>query len=410
MPPNDVTGGLRGRLVDVIPREQSGAETAERYEYQLHWALRELLRRHRAGQNYCLLLEYFDDVVMLDDDVDPQHADFYQVKTKRSGHWTVSDLTRRGRKDGTELSAIGKMYAHRIDFPGESIALHFMSNVPMKVKLADGTSADAQPSVHCRDLPADTTKRLTQAVRKDHGLADDAPVDLTEITAFLFCEFGPTAAPTHVLGELETFLDALFPLRKVRTTAVYQAVLAELRRRNNCRTRPASFGALIELHGMSRQEFERLMQAVGAHDDPAEDWRSIEAMMQTEAWPIAEQMRVKTAWRRYVADRTNYEDRQLLRLRAAIRPEVDACQRRDDLTLRGMVHFLLAPIRRAPSLGAGYSLDYLTAVALAELMTNDPERHELPTVDSTPSANGRSNGPEEGSTADATRTDDRGHE
>jgi len=380
----------------VTPREQSGAETAERYEYQLHWAMRELLRRHQAGKNYCMLLEYFDDVVMLDDDVDPQHVDFYQVKTKRSGHWTITELTKRGGKDKSELSPIGKMYAHRLSFPDASIALHFLSNVPLKATLADGSSADAHSAVSCNALPQKDADRLANAVRTEHALGNDTAVDLREITAFLFCEFGPAAAQKHVVGELESFMEALFPHRKVRTTAVYRAILAELRRRNNCRERPASFATLIELHGMTRREFQGLMQKAGVHDDPVADWHAVATRITQESWPVAEQMRVSAAWRRYLAERTNHEDRQLQHFRTEVRRSVAACRARDDLTLRELVTEMLRPVRARPALTAGYTHDFQTAAVLAEFMTSYPEQDELSTTD-TPSA-----------TEDETRVDDSG--
>jgi hypothetical protein len=385
-PAGDTIRSLSDGLLGAIPREQSGAETAERYEYQLHWALRELLRRHASGKNYCVLLEYFDDVVMLDDDQDPQHADFVQVKTKRSGHWTITELMKRGGKEKTELSPIGKMYAHRLSFPGASIALHFLSNVPLKVTLADGTSADAHPAVRCRDLADKDVRRLTAAVRAEHGITEGAAVDVAEITAFLFCEFGPQAAASAVVGELDRFLEQLFPLRKVRTSAVYQAIVAELRRRNNCRVRPESFGALISLHGMSRREFDGLMERVGIHDDPEGDWQAVEARIVHEGWPVAEQVRVRNAWRRYIARRTDHTDRQLQRFRSEIRRAIRTCHDRDDLTLREMVHTILQPVMSTPTLVVGYPPELMAAAALAELMTSYPEQHELPPTDSPPPA------------------------
>ncbi len=374
------TLGIAELLVTVPPREHSGAEATERFEFQLHWAVTELLQRQREGKDYCILLEYHDDVVLLDAAAEPTHADFYQVKSKRSGHWKTAELVRPGGKEKTELSTIGKLYTHRINFPSASIGLHFVSNVPLGDPLADGSNPNNVRVVRCTDLAEAHRAKLVAAVRRDHELPDDSEIDLPDITAFLFCTFSPAGAKEHVLGELETFLEELFPERQIGPSPIYKTLLAELRRRNLCRDRPDSPSALIRLHGFTRSQFDELLRRAGVQDDTAAEWNSIDVHMVAADWPPAERFRVRSAWRQYVARRTAYSDHQLQQLRMDLQARASVAMRRDDLNLRGLVGMMLPPSADENVLRALYGSDFLTAAALAELVIASNAPIQLPSA------------------------------
>jgi hypothetical protein len=76
----------------AIPREAAGSRNSNRTDYQKDWALCHLLELHDTGQNYALVVERHDDVVVLDCPVDPERVDFYQLKTKDDGDWRLAKL------------------------------------------------------------------------------------------------------------------------------------------------------------------------------------------------------------------------------------------------------------------------------------------------------------------------------
>ena len=63
-------------------------------DFQKDWAVCQLLELHETGDDYALVVERHDDVVVLDSPTEPRRADFTQVKTKDSGNWTVTQLLR----------------------------------------------------------------------------------------------------------------------------------------------------------------------------------------------------------------------------------------------------------------------------------------------------------------------------
>ncbi len=103
---------LADALTSHPPRESSGARTSNRYDFQKNWALCKLLELYSDTSDFLMLLDYHEDVVVLDDESSPEKAYFYQIKTKKSGAWTIATLTRKPKgKDGFALPSIfDKLY------------------------------------------------------------------------------------------------------------------------------------------------------------------------------------------------------------------------------------------------------------------------------------------------------------
>ncbi|MBS3865275.1 DUF4297 domain-containing protein [Proteus mirabilis] len=76
-------------------RESAGASTFGKYNFQFHWALCEIIKKHKSKNEYALLIEYHEDVVIASS-LDPENAqfEFYQVKNQ-GATYTPSSLTKR---------------------------------------------------------------------------------------------------------------------------------------------------------------------------------------------------------------------------------------------------------------------------------------------------------------------------
>jgi hypothetical protein len=118
-------------LVKKKPRDASGSRSANRFSFQVHWALCELLKLHAGGQDYLLVLDLHEDVMVLNSERTPTRIDFNQIKTDDGDGWTLAALLkRRSGKTGKSLSILGKLYANRVTFGGVPGLLAFVSNAP----------------------------------------------------------------------------------------------------------------------------------------------------------------------------------------------------------------------------------------------------------------------------------------
>lgn len=124
---------LRTALVQE-PREKSGSRSANRFSFQHSWALCHLLVLHAKPEDYVLLLDHHEDVVVLDSAIDPTRVRAFQVKTKDKGNWTIGALLKRKtskKKASIGLpSILGKLYDAYQRFQSVD-GLHFVSNASL---------------------------------------------------------------------------------------------------------------------------------------------------------------------------------------------------------------------------------------------------------------------------------------
>ncbi|GAG02404.1 unnamed protein product, partial [marine sediment metagenome] len=75
---------LKTQLIQE-PRENAGSKSSNRFDYQKNWALCKLLELHLSGRDYILVLDFHEDILVLDSEVDPKEIEFYQIKTTQQG-------------------------------------------------------------------------------------------------------------------------------------------------------------------------------------------------------------------------------------------------------------------------------------------------------------------------------------
>ena len=88
------------------------------------------MKLHAGTSNYAVAFEFHDDVVSLDNADSPAAATFYQLKTKKTGNWTLKQIAYRksGAKGSKEPSFAGKMFENVKRFESAVGALFFVSN------------------------------------------------------------------------------------------------------------------------------------------------------------------------------------------------------------------------------------------------------------------------------------------
>jgi hypothetical protein len=114
-------------------RERSGSIASNRFDYQKDWSLCKLLQIHESGKSYVLIFEHDEDLIILDSENTPKKIDFYQIKTRNSGEWRVSDLIRSDKKSNS--SFLGKLYSNKIKYGLQTGSLNFISNSKFNIEL-----------------------------------------------------------------------------------------------------------------------------------------------------------------------------------------------------------------------------------------------------------------------------------
>ena len=360
---------LLDQIVQVRPREVSGSSSSNRSDYQQSWAVCLLLKLHRTGQDYLVLFDYHDDVVVLDSSSNPTAMDFYQVKTKKTGNWTATLLLKRekGANDKLLNSISGKMYSNKIAFPAAAKTLNFISNAQFSIKHKDNpNSPTVVAGFELAELCRETLTEFSKTIQAEHELDYSPLCDI--ITKFSTDPLSLEAHVTHAAGELANYLNGIKPDGKFATASGQRAIATAIARKTNHERTPATKDELLEAKGITRAEFEEMLSTIVSHEDERERWQDIRHTLTTEQQPFGDIHRWQIEWKKYAVERMDFSNTVLMAVQRAMKNIIlDSRQENPSRTLRELVVDCLqrfdTKTQHAPT---PFSRDYLTAVILFE--------------------------------------------
>lgn len=305
---------LSDLFAQVPPRESSGSLTSDRFEYQKDWSLVLLLQLHLSGNDYLLVLDMHEDVVVFDSSSDPQSARFYQVKTlhgEGQKAWTTAALIRQKKaKKGLKNSILGKLYSNKQKFATYAERLAVVSNAPFSIKLETGKKATiANKSISYIQIHASDRKTIEGALEKELNLTG-AP----QLTDLLFLEVSDLHIEQHaqhVRGKLNDFLESLTPQCATLPGTIYRLLIDEIRVKNDTTVQSGNFSELAKLKGISKEDFQKILDRAGVNSDPKKIWDKIEMSLNSGAVPVGVIVKLKLAFFQVRTDRMSKQSPSL---------------------------------------------------------------------------------------------------
>lgn len=214
--------GAEPKLEDVLSlfKDHSGDESGglhaiRGFTFQVWQAVLETLKAHATGKDYAVVLEWQQDIAILDASDKPTKIRFVQLKKNESSHhWTLHALLTAGPDDSSteqaasaaaepaapatpaptvggkkksaapKQSILAKLYFHRLRFAGAvPTELVFASNAPFYVA-ADDTPDSEQTfdKVVLADLPTAPMEKLSAALRKQLSVPVAEDLALADFT------------------------------------------------------------------------------------------------------------------------------------------------------------------------------------------------------------------------------------
>lgn len=320
-----MAAGLREELLAHRPRETSGSSASNRFAYQRNWTLCHLLALHQTDQQYLILLEFHDDLIVIDEASTPEAVEFFQVKTRGEGHWGQRDLTRvkgktkkagRGGKPAaappsvavSARSIIGKLMEHCIRFRDclpQVKALTLVSNANFNLALEQPPPSNTRSEFCLSELEEGVLKQLEQTINIELGTKDKLPWERVKVRV---TPLSLLDHETHALGLLTKFLGQRNPDVAVPPVPLFKALTGELALRGNCEWQPSSFDELKDKKGISRADFEGFLRLAEEQPRPKDLLKSALAQLQQEGHSYRELTELEEAWRRYDLLITNQAD------------------------------------------------------------------------------------------------------
>ncbi len=314
---------LQQDLILNKPREVSGSSSSNRFQFQKDWAICKLIEMQLSNEEYVVIMDFHDDVLIIDSDVNPQLAKFYQLKTKADGHWTLQNLI-ACKKDSN--SFIGKLYYNKLAFPNSQVELNFVSNAHYKVNIKGEESPDA--SLRFRDicinlLDNKSQEKIANQIVKEFALTDEP--SLKNIIYLRVTELSINSRETYTKGKLSEFFDRIDTESKVNPVVAYRMLSSEIGKRNDYEWQIQSFEEMLTYKGITKSEFARIINELISHSQVYSDWNNIESNLLNCGIGIKEIKVLKSNWRAYEIDRMKTENVLLGTIRQRIIELIKSC-------------------------------------------------------------------------------------
>lgn len=206
-----MTLGVQPSLFDVASLfkdyrgdENGGIHAIRGFSFQVWQAVLEVLGAHATGKDYAVVMEWQQDIALLDSSVSPTKVTFKQLKkNESSAHWTLSALLtaqeeksqsssadkskaqqpkRKSTRSAGQVSVLAKLYFHRRRF-GQlaQTQLAFASNAPLYIETGDGTKQSFARTVFSA-LPEEARNKVNAALRNQLDIPECEAIDLDCVT------------------------------------------------------------------------------------------------------------------------------------------------------------------------------------------------------------------------------------
>jgi len=357
--------GIRHTLLKEPQREKGGKLAVERFEYQAAWGLSRILQLYKSGADFGIAFEFHDDVLELDNMQSPMKVIFFQVKTQKTGTWTLAkisapsggngDKTREKSSEspkGSNLSYAGKMYDNYKRFPNHTDRLVFVTN-----QMCSGLEAGH-----------DETKFDTAAAAKIEAFRErlkeqdpDFKAEHSKLFHFCCSTMNLASFSETIMGAVQKFVIEQTGMTETSTYAFALMLLEECRQRERINVDFTSFATMSDSF-VTRKLIDDRLDEFKKKRHEAVEWTEI-------APHIANSLRrrdIGAAWKLYAIDRRSRYGPGPQRFRKAVR-EVATTHISGARDLLTEIDAALHDVRKLAALwDATVSDDYLRAVILYE--------------------------------------------
>ena len=353
-----------------------------------------------------LILEFHDDVLVLDREVDPIEVEFFQVKTRKDGHWSKQDLLkaakpsikRKTKKMGTNggdvevpprcsdpppRSILGKLLEHCRHFLPQVKSLNIVSNVTFNLPLCEATASSDRDKFCLSELKDDALVEVKEAVKKELEIEEDLP---WEKVFLLACGISITEHEKYGTGQLAEFLDQRRPGGRFAVHPLFRTLCGELGRRATNEWQPTSFEELCQKKGFRRIDLEKFLRVAESQPYPEDQLEKVKEQLLREGLDYRGVAEIEAAWRRYDIQKIDRADmtvqtlkNQLVAVVGVVAPSTAWRSLREFIAEAQTTFVRLHGLPSPP-----FDIKYLQGALLHEFKTF--ETRQLPPPDSQPSS------------------------
>lgn len=292
--------GLEKLLNDSLTKESGGRQGGKGHEFQRYWALCHLLQLDLENDDYLMLLEFIEDVAVLDTEVNASSIDLFQLKKKegKSPKWTQASLTSIP-KDGKSIFA--KLLESKSSLAGNCARVTFVSNAPIDLAL----ESDDDSKLRARFLASELSGSVLSAIKRSLAVelaccADDIQIDDLE---FLRSGLAMDELETHSFGRVSKYLADKFPDHNARADVFCRALYSEIKVKATSTEEAGDFATLKKIRGISKVQFSRMLSETISRKPDVDLLDEAISELVVEGVPFVVRDSIKKLSRRFLVDK-----------------------------------------------------------------------------------------------------------
>lgn len=305
---------LQELLTDAFTKERGGRHGGKGHEFQRYWALCHLLKLDMEQEDYLLLVEFVEDVVVVNSEQNPTCIDLIQLKKKgESVNWTKASLI-NPPKDG--LSILAKLFASKQVFADVEATIAFASNGAVSLELASGVNSTQLDEFSAEALSDELKAQLQNSLATQLG-CQTADISLQSLR-FIKSHLSLNDIESHALGKVASYFSEKFPDHNCRADIFCRALYYELAVKATNTQEAKSFQELSKARGISKSQFREMLTTALTRKAPAEVLEAMTTNLSNEGVSWAERKKIKEEARRYLIDKSSQGNAVLNALEAAV--------------------------------------------------------------------------------------------
>lgn len=364
---------LAEKILSVPQRENAGSRTSNRYSYQHIWAFNHMLSLIDSDKDFMLLMEFHDDIFILDSSESPQFINFYQIKTddKRSRYITPSFIVKDFKKYPEKMSIAQKLIDNYSKFRSETKSIHLVSNKSFDFEnLKDNTNSTDRNTIGLYEVEHKIFSKIKEGMCDacecnecvfEKGCHNNCMYLIYfDVSSLDLINYEET-----VLGKFVNYLSRKsIESTLTRTKSIFYTILSEIKRINNCEKRAYDFDELLKLKSITREELLNMINNLRI-DTTDDMWEDIRSYMLHDGFSTFEATKVGQQWKRCNIDLMNIDNLLLLEIREDVRKIIsksgfDNC--------KSFTEYIYSELRNKKYFKI-YSKEYLYAIILKEMFS-----------------------------------------
>ena len=310
---------LADKLLAVPQRENAGSRTANRFNYQQVWAFNYMLDLLGTEVDFLLLMEFHDDIIVLDSASNPQYIDFYQIKTdnKPSRYIKTSFITKDASKYPDKMSIAQKMIDNYAKFKSNTKSIHLVSNKNFDFgELKCKVKSNERVAIRLDEISDEELVKLKKGMCQScHLYKNNCNKECLKLIYFDVSFTDLVNYEETVMGRFVNSLNNMgIESSTSKIKSIFYTILGEIKRSNNWEMQPQSISELIQRKSISKEDFRGWIDKLRV-DMPDDTWNEIKSDLLHDGLTSIEVMKIGKQWKKYHIDLMNVENIALQKIR-----------------------------------------------------------------------------------------------